>query len=54
MCRSCNRSKRDRNSSFETASTLVRATAHGQLGKAVGNMAIRGVKDAVGIKYKRK
>lgn len=54
MCRTCNRSKRDRQSGFETASTLVRATAHGDLGKAVGNMAVRGLKDALGIKYRRK
>ena len=54
MCRHCNRSKRDRQSGFETASTLVRATTHGQLGKAVGNMAVQGVKDALGIKYKRR
>ena len=54
MCRHCNRSKRDRQSGFETASTLVRATAHGQLGKAVGGMAKQGVKDVLGIKYKRR
>ena len=54
MCRTCNRSKRDRQSGFETASTLVRATAHGDLGKAVGSMAVRGLKDALGIKYRRK
>lgn len=54
MCRKCNRSKRDRQTGFETAGTLIRATAHGQLGKAVGSMAVRGVKDAVGIKYKRR
>ena len=54
MCRHCNRSKRERQSGLETASTLVRAAAHGQLGKAVGSMAVRGAKDAVGIKYKRK
>ena len=54
MCRSCNRSKRERSSTAEVASTLIRATAHGSLGKAVGNMALRGVKDTVGIKYKRR
>lgn len=54
MCRYCNRSKRDRQSKIETASTLVRATAHGQLGKAVGGMAKQGVKDVLGIKYKRR
>lgn len=54
MCRHCNRSKRDRQSNVETASTLVRATANGQLGKAVGNIAKRKVKDALGFKYKRR
>lgn len=54
MCRHCNSSKRDRNDGFETASTLIRATVHGQLGKAVGGVAKQGVKDALHIKYKRK
>lgn len=54
LCRHCNRAKRDRQSKIETASTLVRATAHGQLGKALGNMAAREVKDMLGIKYKRR
>lgn len=54
MCRHCNRSKRDRQSNVETASTLVRATANGQLGKAVGNIAKRKVKDVLGFKYKRR
>ena len=54
MCKSCNSSKRERQSGFETASTLVRAATHGNLGKAVGGMAKQGVKDALGIKYTRK
>lgn len=54
MCKSCNSSKRDRNTKGETASTLIRATLHGDLGRAVGSMAKQGVKDALGIKYKRK
>lgn len=53
MCRSCNSAKRERQSALETASTLARATTHGQLGKVVGNMALRGVKDTLHIKYKR-
>lgn len=53
MCRHCNRSKHDNQSGFETANTLMRATAHGQLGRAVGSMATRKVKDAFGIRYKR-
>ena len=54
MCRPCNSSKRDRQTSAETASTLIRATIHGGLGKAVGSMAKQKLKDAVGIKYRRK
>lgn len=54
LCRRCNRSKRDRQTGMETADTLIRATLHGQLGKAIGGMAKQGVKDALGIKYKRK
>lgn len=54
MCRSCNSAKRERQSGLETVSTLTRAGIHGDLGKAVGSMAIRGVKDALHIKYKRR
>lgn len=54
MCKHCNRSKKDNQSKFETANTLIRATAHGDLGKALGGMAKQGVKDALGIKYKRR
>lgn len=54
MCRSCNSSKRDRQSGFETAETIASATIHGGLGNLLGSMAIQKAKDAVGIKYKRK
>lgn len=54
MCKSCNRSKSANQSVGETVNTLARAATHGQLGKAVGNMALRSTKDALGIKYKRK
>lgn len=54
MCRHCNRSKGDRQTKAETASTLLRATMHGELGKALGGMAKQSVKDFVGIKYVRK
>jgi 5-methylcytosine-specific restriction endonuclease McrA len=54
MCKSCNSSKGARHTGFDTASTMLRATANGQLGKAVGGMAKRKVKDAFGIKYKRR
>lgn len=53
MCRPCNRSKSKNQSGFETFGTLARATVHGDLGKAVGGMASRKVKDAFGIKYRR-
>lgn len=53
MCRHCNRAKRERQSGFETAGTLVRAATHGQLGKAIGSMALRGAKDTIGLKYRR-
>lgn len=54
MCRKCNRAKRDRQTGFETAGTLVRATVNGQLGTALGGMAKQGIKDALGIKYRRR
>lgn len=54
MCRPCNSGKRERNSSGETASSLIRATAHGDLGKALGGMMKMKIKDFFGIKYKRK
>ena len=53
MCRHCNRSKRERQTKGETAVTLVGAALHGGLGKAVGGMASRKVKDTLGIKYTR-
>ena len=54
MCKSCNSSKGARHSGFDTASTMMRATAHGDLGKVVGGMAKQKVKDAFCIKYKKK
>lgn len=54
MCRTCNRSKRDRQSGLENAETLIRATANGELGTALGGIAKQALKDALGIKYKRK
>lgn len=54
MCKHCNSSKRDRQSGFETASTVVSATLHGDLGHLVGSVAKQKVKDTLGIKYKRK
>ena len=53
MCKSCNSSKRDRNSSFESITTVASATVHGDLGKLVGSMAKQKAKDMLGIKYKK-
>ena len=54
MCKHCNRSKGKNQSGFETASTVIKATMHGDLGKVVGGAVKQGAKDALGIKYKRK
>lgn len=53
-CRSCNSSKRERQSGFETVKSLAGSAVHGGLGEALGSMAKQGVKDALHIKYKRK
>ena len=36
MCKSCNSSKGARHTGFDTASTILIATANSQLGKAMG------------------
>lgn len=54
MCRSCNSSKRDRQSGLETATSVIGATLNGDLGELAGSMAKQKIKDALGIKYKRK
>ena len=54
MCKHCNRSKRERSSGGEIAATVVGATVHGGLGKLAKGVATQKVKDALGIKYKRK
>ena len=53
MCRTCNRSKRDRQSNVENAETLIRATMSGELDKALGGIAIQKAKDFLGLRYKR-
>lgn len=53
MCRSCNSRKRERQSGFETATTIIGATVHGDLGKLAGGVAKQKVKDTLGIKYRR-
>lgn len=54
LCKSCNRSKQDNASGAEIVSTLVRSAANGNLGDALGGMAKQGIKNALGIKYKRR
>ena len=54
MCKHCNRSKGRNNTKVETAVTMVGAAANGQIGDAIGGIAKQGLKDLLGIKYKRK
>ena len=54
MCRSCNSSKRDRQSRTDTIKGVVGMTAQGELGHFIESAAKQKVKDALGIKYKRK
>ena len=54
MCRSCNSSKRDRQSKLDTVKGVVGMTAQGELGHFLESAAKQKVKDALGIKYKRK
>ena len=54
MCKTCNRSKGANQSTGETLNTMARAAIHGQLGNVIGGMAMQGVKDTLGIKYKRR
>lgn len=53
MCRHCNRSKNKNQTAGETLTTLFKATANGDLHKAIGGIAKQKAKDVVGIKYKR-
>lgn len=53
LCKHCNRSKKDKQTGLETATTLFSAAGHGELGKAIGGMAKQKTKDFFGIKYKR-
>lgn len=53
MCKHCNRSKGKNQSGFETAGTAILAASQGDLGKVIGGVAKQGLKDALGIKYRR-
>jgi len=54
MCRSCNSSKRDRQSGLDTVKGVIGMTAQGELGHFLESAAKQKMKDAMGIKYKRK
>ncbi|MBE6876714.1 MAG: HNH endonuclease [Ruminococcus sp.] len=54
MCRSCNSSKRDRQSKLDTVKGVVGMTAQGELVHFLESAAKQKMKDALGIKYKRK
>lgn len=53
MCRSCNSSKRDRQTMGENMNTLARSAVAGDLDKALKGIAKQKIKDAFGFKYKR-
>ena len=53
MCKHCNRSKGKNQSGVETIDTVVGAAMNGELNKVVGGVVKQGLKDIIGIKYKR-
>ena len=53
MCKHCNRSKHDNQTGIETAQTVIGAAVNGDIGKLVEGVATQGIKDLLGIKYKR-
>lgn len=54
LCKHCNRSKRERETGMDIASSVVGAALNGGLGDLASNVAKQKVKDALGIKYKRR
>lgn len=54
MCRHCNRSKGANSSGMDIASSVIGAVISGNTSDLVGNVAKQKLKDALGIKYKRK
>lgn len=54
MCRHCNRSKRDKSTGRDILSSCAGAVVNGELHTLIGGVAKQKVKDAFGIKYKRK
>lgn len=53
MCKHCNRSKRERSSNKDIASSCLGAIANGELHTLVGGVVKQKTKDAFRIKYKR-
>ena len=53
MCRHCNRSKKINVTVIEIAQTLVKGTFDGTLGNTLKSAAVQGMKNALGIKYRR-
>jgi hypothetical protein len=52
-CKTCNRSKRERSTSIDIASSCIGAAMNGDLGDLAKGVAKQKVKDVLGIKYKR-
>jgi len=54
MCEHCNKSKNSRARKGEYAETMVRSAMAGDLGDTLKGMAVQELKNALGVKYKRK
>lgn len=54
LCKHCNRSKQDDVTGLEVAGTLIRSAASGNIGNELTSIAKQGIKNALGIKYKRR
>lgn len=54
MCKHCNRSKRERSSTADIATSAIGAALTGNVGDLAKGVATQKVKDLLGFKYKRK
>lgn len=54
MCKHCNRSKNDTVTASDYINTGIRSAISGDLGGLIKSVATQEVKNALGIKYKRK
>ena len=54
MCKHCNRSKHDNVTKGEVATTLFNSAVSGELGDTLKSVGVQQLKNALGIKYKRK